>query len=52
MNQTQGKRKPLFWLLPLLFALPLLGGMAYAWLRWGSTAADLLNVAVKLVVIP
>ena len=52
MSKTQVKHKPLYWLVPLLFALPFLGALGYAWGRWGGTVSDLVNVAVKLVVIP
>lgn len=39
------------WLLPVLFALPLLCGAAAALLLWGDQLRDLINIAVKLAVI-
>jgi len=45
-------RRPLCWLLPLLFALPFAAAVLFVLLRWGSQIADVLNVALKTVVIP
>lgn len=39
------------WLLPLIFALPVLVGAAAALLLWGDQIRELFSIAVKLVVI-
>lgn len=39
------------WLLPLLFALPVLACTAAATLLWGEKIRDLISIAVKLAVI-
>ena len=43
--------KPANWLLPLLFALPVLAGAAAALLLWGDKIRELFSIAVKLAVI-
>lgn len=44
--------RPLYWLLPLAFALPLLGAAGYAALRLWPKAQPLVDIALKMVVIP
>lgn len=39
------------WLLPVVFALPILGGAAAVLLLWGDKIRDLISIAVKLAVI-
>ena len=39
------------WLAPLAVALPVLAGLAAVLLLWGEDIRDLINIAVKLVVI-
>lgn len=39
------------WLLPVFYALPLLGLTAAALLIWGDKLRDLISIAVKLAVI-
>ena len=51
MNR-KATRRPLYWLLPLLFALPLLAGGAYAAYRYLPQLEPLVEVALKVVVIP
>lgn len=51
MKQTR-TRRPLYWLLPLAFALPLLAGGAYAVWRFLPQISTLADVALKMVVIP
>ena len=52
MEKQKLPRRPLYWLLPLLFALPLLAGGAYAVYRHLPQLEPLLEVALKVVVIP
>lgn len=39
------------WLLPVLYALPILGGVAAALILWGEKLRELISVVVKLAVI-
>ena len=50
MNTERKKRRGNL-LIPLLLALPVLALLTAAVLRWGPELRDLINVAVKLVVI-
>lgn len=52
MKKQKLTRRPLYWLLPLLFALPLLAGGAYAAYRYLPKLEPLLQVALKVVIIP
>ena len=52
MKQTSSVRRPLWWLLPPALALPFIAGLIWAWGRYSDKILDLLNVALKLVVIP
>ena len=52
MEKKRLPRRPLYWLLPLLFALPLLAGGAYAAYRCLPKLEPLMQVALKVVVIP
>ena len=40
------------WLLPLLLAMPFLAVIAFAALRFGPKVLQLINVAIKAVVVP
>lgn len=39
------------WLLPILYALPILGAVAAALFLWGDKLRELIGIAVKLAVI-
>lgn len=39
------------WLLPLIYALPVLAGAAAALVLWGDKLRELIGVVVKLAVI-
>lgn len=52
MKKVKTVRRPLYWLLPLLFALPLLAGGAYAAYCYVPKIKPLLEVALKVVLIP
>lgn len=52
MEKKRLPRRPLYWLLPLLFALPLLAAGAYAAYRYLPKLEPLMQVALKVVVIP
>ena len=51
MKKVKTVRRPLYWLLPLLFALPLLAGGAYAAYCYVPKIKPLLEVALKVVLI-
>ncbi|MBP3454614.1 MAG: hypothetical protein J6M20_13015 [Clostridia bacterium] len=51
MARKHPRVKPANWLLPLLFALPVLAGAAAALLLWGDKIRELFSIAVKLAVI-
>ena len=52
MEKKRLPRRPLYWLLPLLFALPLLAAGAYAAYRYLPKLEPLMQVALKVVFIP
>lgn len=52
VKQSSSVRRPFWWLLPLALALPFAGGLIWVWGRYGNSILDLLNVALKLVVVP
>lgn len=39
------------WLLPLMYALPVLAGLTAAMILWGDQIRELIGIAVKLAVI-
>jgi len=51
MKKTQTRGKRTAWLMPLLFALPVLACTAVAALLWGEKIRELIGIAVKLAVI-
>lgn len=51
MAQRRLRENRMNWLLPLLYALPILGGAAAVLLLWGDKLRELISVAVKLAVI-
>lgn len=51
MARKHLRARPVNWLLPLLFALPVLVGAAAALLLWGDKIRELFSIAVKLAVI-
>ncbi len=46
------RRHPLWWLLPLGLAAPFVIAAVWALSTYGTTLTDLLNIALKMVVIP
>ena len=52
MSETLNQGAQRKWLLPLLFALPLLAGGAYAAYCYVPKIKPLLEVALKVVLIP
>ena len=51
MKKQKGRR-PLYWLMPLLFALPFALGGLYVFQQYAPKLTSLMEVAMKLVVIP
>ncbi len=51
MAKRRVRERAANWLLPLLYALPLLGGAAAALLLWGDKLLELIGIVVKLAVI-
>ena len=45
------RRRGMTWLLPLLLALPVAAGLGFAAVRYGAKIQNLIQVAIKLVVI-
>lgn len=52
MKETIVRRHPAWWLLPLGVALPFLAAALWFFLSYGSKLNSLMNIALKLVVIP
>ena len=50
--KKQKVRRPLYWLMPLLFALPFALGGLYVFQQYAPNLTSLMEVAMKLVVIP
>lgn len=51
MTRKQLRARRRNWLLPLVYALPVLAGAAAALLLWGDKIRELIGIAVKLAVI-
>lgn len=51
MAKRRLRENSMNWLLPILYALPILGGTAAALILWGDKLRELISVAVKLAVI-
>ena len=51
MNTEEKKRGAVRWFLPLLLALPFLALIAFAVYRFGPKVIQLINVAIKAVVV-
>ena len=52
LMKKQKVRRPLYWLMPLLFALPFALGGLYVFQQYAPKLTSLMEVAMKLVVIP
>ncbi len=52
MMKQNVRRHPLWWLLPLGLALPFAACTAWVVLTYGSEAKDLMDIVLKMVVIP
>lgn len=50
--KKEKRASSLWWLLPLALALPFLGGMTWMFVHMQDRVNELINVAVKLVVVP
>lgn len=51
MTRKQLRARRRNWLLPLVYALPVLAGAAAALMMWGDKIRELIGIAVKLAVI-
>lgn len=51
MAKRRARERGANWLLPLVYALPVLGGAAAALLLWGDKLRELIGVVIKLAVI-
>lgn len=51
MARKQLRERRLNWLLPVIYALPVVAGAAAALLLWGDEIRALIGIAVKLAVI-
>jgi len=51
MTKKQLRARRRNWLLPLVYALPVLVGAAAVLLLWGDKIRELIGIAVKLAVI-
>lgn len=45
-------RRLRWWFLPFLLALPVIAGIAFAWIRYGQTVSNTILAGIKLAVLP